>query len=131
VHSGSGVYRSKIGRNSWQIRLFADPQEVVKDSMEHYPSDGMMDKKNANDDSFLSGPQFPMIWPSTLPEEQKSIIQGDILRKRQELFFFMLRYPDHLLRRNIVRTVEALGLASFDHPIYSVLISIGQAFGMT
>ena len=89
-----------------------------------------MDKKNANVEGFLSGPQFPMIWPSTLPDEQKSIIQGDIMRTRQEWFFFMLRYPDHLFMSNIVRTVEALGLASFDHPVYSVLIRIGQDFGM-
>ena len=130
VHSSSGVNRRKVGRNSWQIRFFADPQEVVKDWIEHYPSTGIMDKKNANAEGFLSGPQFPMIWPSTLPGEQQSIIQGNILRTRREWFVFMLRYPGHLFRSNIVRTVEALGLASFDHPVYSVLIRIGQAFGM-
>ena len=122
MHSGSGVNRRKIRRNSWQKRCFVHPQEV-----EHYPSTGIMDLKNANYKGFLSGPQFPMIWPSTIPDEQNSIIQGDILRTRQEWLFFMLRYPDHLFRSNIVRTVETLGFVSFDNPVYSVLIRIGQA----
>ena len=48
VHSGSGVNTRKVGRNAWQIRVFAEPQEVVKELIEHYPSTGIMDKKNAN-----------------------------------------------------------------------------------
>jgi hypothetical protein len=128
VHSGYGVNRRKIRRNSWQIKLFADPQEVEKELIEPYPSTGITDKKNANYNGFLSGPQFPMIWPNIIPDEQKSIVQGDILRTRQEWFFCMLRYPDHLFMSNIVRTVEGLGLASFHHPVYSALIWIGQAF---
>ena len=91
----------KVGRNAWQIRVFADSQEVVKDLIEHYPSTGIMDKKNANYKGILSGPHFPMIWPNIIPDEQKSIVQGDILRTRREWFFFMLRHPDHLFMSNI------------------------------
>ena len=130
MHSASGVNKRQIRRNSWQIRLFADPQEVENDLIEHYPSTGIMDRKNANHKGYLSGPQFPMIWPHTLPDEQESIILGDTLRTRQEWFFFMLCYPDHLFISNIVQMVEALGLASFDHPLYSTLIGIGQVFGI-
>ena len=126
VHSASGVNSRKIRRNSWQIRFFADPQEVEKDLFEHYPSTGIMDDQNTNEEGFLSGPKFPKIWPTSLPDEQDAIRQGDLLRTRQEWFLFMLSYPRHLLRSNFVRTTEALGFSSLEHPVYIVLFKIGE-----
>ena len=92
VHSSSGVNSLGRRRYAWQARFFTDPQDFHRGMYQSYPEMGTkhgggVDARDQEDGEVVGqmrGVKYPLLWPSTLEEEDRVRARGHVTLTRWE-----------------------------------------------